>query len=493
MDQAKHSFDESYYLSVYPDVAEAVRTGIFTSGWEHYLRHGIREGRSAAPGARSPAMPPADQEADSWPGPGVDEALLARKAQIEAAMRTAPDDFDLRLAYFGLLRRLSQSHFGPFVALLPEIRTPLFFRAGSSDLRNLEQIYFRRRARAAAPFEYGDYGFPLPAPRRALDLGAYCGYFAVYLANRFPMAEIVTVEPPGPNFDMLVANTALYPCIRRLSAAAWRENAWLGLSGDVLGDWGTQFAPTSPPDEGFAAYSLREILRIIDWGDRVDLIKCVTENVTAELLAGADRPWLQQVSCVLTRSLAGAWGAGEEARLRDAFPEADFSRQTDGEVILYRRASVDGVAPALTETLQLIPPMPAARSFTLRNVLDHGDRFYTFRGRSFQLVPNPPGQAAAAISLRIVMSGQARFATGLIAGPALPEVAVDARLTEIASGAVIAQARRHLSAGADLDWQIGFAPASGLHEILLTVEQLGEGGSLIDGWLRFFEPRLEAG
>jgi hypothetical protein len=50
-----------------------------------------------------------------------------------------------------------------------------------------------------------------------------------------------------------------------------------------------------------------------------------------------------------------------------------------------------------------------------------------------------------------------------------------------------------LSAGADLDWQIGFAPASGLHEILLTVEQLGEGGSLIDGWLRFFEPRLEAG
>lgn len=38
-------FDEALYLSRYGDVAAAVRNGTFTSGWEHFQRHGEREGR----------------------------------------------------------------------------------------------------------------------------------------------------------------------------------------------------------------------------------------------------------------------------------------------------------------------------------------------------------------------------------------------------------------------------------------------------------------
>ena len=38
-------FDEQFYLSYYVDVAEAVHQGSFSSGWEHYDRHGRAEGR----------------------------------------------------------------------------------------------------------------------------------------------------------------------------------------------------------------------------------------------------------------------------------------------------------------------------------------------------------------------------------------------------------------------------------------------------------------
>lgn len=38
-------FDEEYYLALYPEVKEAVERGKFTSGLEHFIRHGRGEGR----------------------------------------------------------------------------------------------------------------------------------------------------------------------------------------------------------------------------------------------------------------------------------------------------------------------------------------------------------------------------------------------------------------------------------------------------------------
>jgi hypothetical protein len=40
-------FDESVYLETYPDVAAAVAAGLFGSGREHFLKHGLSEGRVA--------------------------------------------------------------------------------------------------------------------------------------------------------------------------------------------------------------------------------------------------------------------------------------------------------------------------------------------------------------------------------------------------------------------------------------------------------------
>ena len=43
-------FDEEFYLHAYSDVAEAVRNGTYSSGYDHYLRFGRAEGRKAARG-----------------------------------------------------------------------------------------------------------------------------------------------------------------------------------------------------------------------------------------------------------------------------------------------------------------------------------------------------------------------------------------------------------------------------------------------------------
>jgi hypothetical protein len=42
---ARLPFSEKYYLARYPDVAAAVKSGVFADGREHYDRYGRREGR----------------------------------------------------------------------------------------------------------------------------------------------------------------------------------------------------------------------------------------------------------------------------------------------------------------------------------------------------------------------------------------------------------------------------------------------------------------
>ncbi len=50
--------DEAFYTELYDDVRQAVATGVVTSGAEHYMRSGAVEGRVPNPGLKS--------EIDTW-------------------------------------------------------------------------------------------------------------------------------------------------------------------------------------------------------------------------------------------------------------------------------------------------------------------------------------------------------------------------------------------------------------------------------------------
>jgi hypothetical protein len=49
-------FDELFYLDRYPDVADSVRKGVFTSGLEHYERYGRRENRAIQAAEQPPEV-----------------------------------------------------------------------------------------------------------------------------------------------------------------------------------------------------------------------------------------------------------------------------------------------------------------------------------------------------------------------------------------------------------------------------------------------------
>jgi hypothetical protein len=181
----------------------AVHYGEFTT-----ISAGRDNGHAPVPGqeaettAPSPAIEVAESRHATW------QRLTRRKTEIELAMQVEPCNWGIRRDYFAFLAETARSHFGSLYAVLPVIRTPLLFRSGTSDIFNLAQVFLGDR-HGDDPHGYGGYGFDLPTPRWILDLGAYCGYTAVYLANRFPDARIISVEPAPANFEVLRTNNCL--------------------------------------------------------------------------------------------------------------------------------------------------------------------------------------------------------------------------------------------------------------------------------------------
>ncbi len=89
-------FDEHYYLAANPDVAQAVKRGIFASGAEHFEKHGARERRSARADARI-APPP-------LPIPGDLTGFNRRDKLLAGLDLTALDGAEIGALAFPLVR-----------------------------------------------------------------------------------------------------------------------------------------------------------------------------------------------------------------------------------------------------------------------------------------------------------------------------------------------------------------------------------------------------
>ena len=392
-------------------------------------------------------------------------------------MCSKPDDWALRHEYFGVLEEISRSHLGCFYASLPEIATPLMMRASASDIWNLRQI-FLEGDHEAEPYIYGDYAFAIPSPRRILNLGAYCGYTAVYFANRFPNAEITCVEPPGSNFEALRVNTAPYANIQCLAAAVWHERTTLQWSGPVFGDWGNQFTPTGPAENGaIPVYNISAILAMCGW-DGADLIKCVVEGVQVDVLTPLDRPWFDRVSLVATKPPTGVWPRpDDESRLFAAFPDDTFERITNRNTVLaFRRRSTTNVPQTGDRwALPLVPVAPGLRAIHLANIDDRFG-FYKFDHAGLSLAPNPPGTLPASFTCRLDLDHHDRFVARVITGPALSPssgVVITLAIRDPLSGAAPIDEQLSVPSATDRVWSLHFTPLSGQRDITISAELVG--------------------
>jgi FkbM family methyltransferase len=419
------------------------------------------------------------------------DQLIDSKRQLENAMCEQPDDLYVRGSYFECLLKIAASRFGLIFAHLPEIATPLMFRAATSDVWNLINIF--SYAERPCDYDYGVYGIELPQPATVLDIGAYCGYSAVYFANRFPDAQIVCVEPPGRNFELLTANTAPYRNIRRVAAAVWAQSTVLQPAGHISGDWGNMFTPQPPCDAGQAGipgYTIDQVIRAAGW-TTADFIKCQAENAVIGVLCDGQRDWLTAVSCVCAIKPAGQWPTDDgDARLAATFPAEQFENSSydSGLHVFIRRGAGRSEQHAEPRCKLLAGDFPQGCPIALHETSYSEAGFYKFGEGDLNLTPNPPGSPLASLEAYVTLDRHTRFRATIVAGPG-EQGLIRFHLALVAerSGTTVASTSCELPPQSRLDWEVTFDPSSGPHRVSLTTERVGAAGGV---WARFLHPQF---
>lgn len=189
--------------------------------------------------------------------------------------------------------------------------TELVARSNGSDVRTIGEIWIG---------SLYDRLIDVPSlqgtPPLVVDIGANCGYFAVYIASRYPGAEILCFEPEDENRALAQVNLTLNAVAAELRPEAVvvgdREFVTLNLSDDprlhttVM----AEEAPSHGIDSG--RYSGRSTeVRAVDVNDAIgsiaarrpiDLLKIDVEGIDLDLVTALTPANLSRIACIVAET-----------------------------------------------------------------------------------------------------------------------------------------------------------------------------------------------
>ncbi len=217
---------------------------------------------------------------------------------------------------------------------IPQSRTPIALRAGTSDLPTFADIFLD-----------DCYAIPVEThPHLIIDGGANVGYASLYYANRYPEARIIAVEPEASNHELLRVNTSGYANISVLRAGLWHRRTRLTIKNPTAAKWGFQVQESALEEGSIDAVTIDEIVENAG-AQSIDILKLDIEGAEKELFSAADT-WLGKVQ-ILIVELHDRFRPGCSESFHSAVAKQDFASQRRGEhVILLRNRPLESRACA---------------------------------------------------------------------------------------------------------------------------------------------------
>jgi FkbM family methyltransferase len=162
---------------------------------------------------------------------------------------------------------------------------PIFLRISSSDLAVFNQVIVKEEYKVLASLALDTLG--TTNVNIIVDLGGNIGLTSVFFANRFPTAQIISVEPDAHNFEYLTKNCAPYQNIRALNAAVWSSEKQLTIDSNFRdgAEWSRSVMNNSQggaTDQQIDAITVKKIMKQFDT-DKIDILKIDIEGAEAEL------------------------------------------------------------------------------------------------------------------------------------------------------------------------------------------------------------------
>ena len=144
------------------------------------------------------------------------------------------------------------------VSIIPEGFTyPIYLRRGTSDIKNFRQIFLRK-----------EYDFLKEEPKTILDLGGYVGLASTFLANKYPNAKILLVEPDPDNFIIAQLNSRQFKNIECINCGVWSKKCDLTILSKVKNkDWGIMLREVSEKESVSPRIKAMTIIDLMNFGN----------------------------------------------------------------------------------------------------------------------------------------------------------------------------------------------------------------------------------
>ena len=193
--------------------------------------------------------------------------------------------------------------------------SPVYCRAGGSDLRVFAQVIANREYRCLDQSHI---------PELVIDCGANIGLSTVYFLTRFPNAHLIALEPDPDNFKMLARNTAGFSDrVTLLQAAVWNKNTRLVFSDAGALDrheWAKTCREAAESEvPRIQAFDIPTILGMSSF-KRVGLLKVDIECGELALFDQSAKDWIDLVDAIAIE----LHGAACEKAFRRIVREEDF-------------------------------------------------------------------------------------------------------------------------------------------------------------------------
>lgn len=207
----------------------------------------------------------------------------------------------------------------------PGLAAPLRLRPRTSDISIFEAVFIED--------EYG----PLTGlnPKVVIDGGANVGISTVRLAQLFPDATIVAVEPDDANFAQLTANTRHLKNVIPVRAGLWHVSGRLAIENPGAEPWSLRCRPTDTDDpDGFDGMTIQGLLAA-NGLQHCDILKLDIEGAEHALFENAG-DWIGRVHQAVMLEVHSDKTAELVQR---TCPAADWATRVSGEKILLTRKS----------------------------------------------------------------------------------------------------------------------------------------------------------
>ncbi len=213
--------------------------------------------------------------------------------------------------------------------VLPELKHPVHLRKGTSDILIFKQI-----------FGMGEYDIDMSAPPKVIiDGGGNIGLFAVLMANRYPDAQIFSIEPDAENFGQLKKNTGYYPTIHPVHAGIWNKNCHLQIKDEGHDEWGLQVTEALPGAtntiKGITLNAIMEEHKLTF----LDLVKLDVEGAEAVIFSHDYEHWLSKTGTLIIELHERNW-PGISSNFYKAINQFSFDSIQHGEYFIFSRNDI---------------------------------------------------------------------------------------------------------------------------------------------------------